>query len=242
MYLPRSADLANPFDEPRASSPPEISQLATLEHVLALEYLYAYFSIKTPEEATASLAAWPHLRDDVTFIRHFVLLIAVGEMLHLRWANQLLWELADRRLIPPGKFGPQLGVAETIPVSAAGGSTGRPRALRPLTRGDSGRFRRGRAAQRLHRGPVRTGHSDAAAACVSRRTLPVRLTNRERGDGPLRALPRHRPRRPPVPRSDPSLSPRSHARPTRRPGRQGCDHPLSTHHLRADHSLCHGAG
>ena len=132
VYLPRSADLANPFDSPEELAA-RISQLATLEHVLVLEYLYAYFSIKAPEEATAALAAWPHLRDDVTFIRHFVLLIAVGEMLHLRWANQLLWELADRRLIPPGKFGPQLGVAETIPVSAAGGSTGRPRALRPLT-------------------------------------------------------------------------------------------------------------
>ena len=103
VYLPRSADLANPFDSPEELAA-RISQLATLEHVLALEYLYAYFSIKAPEEATAALAAWPHLRDDVTFIRHFVLLIAVGEMLHLRWANQLLWELADRRLIPPGKF------------------------------------------------------------------------------------------------------------------------------------------
>jgi hypothetical protein len=133
VYLPRSADLANPFDCTDELAR-KISQLATLEHVLAVEYLYAYYSIKTPAEAAASLAAWPHLRDDVTFIRHFILLVAVGEMLHLRWANQLLWELADRRLIPPGKYGPQLGVAETIPVSAAGGGTGRPRALRPLTR------------------------------------------------------------------------------------------------------------
>jgi hypothetical protein len=133
VYLPRSADLANPFESADQLAE-KISQLATLEHVLAVEYLYAYYSIKTPEEATASLAAWPHLRDDVTFVRHFVLLIAVGEMLHLRWANQLLWELADRRLIPPGKYGPQLGVAQTIPVSAQGGKAGRPRALRPLTR------------------------------------------------------------------------------------------------------------
>ena len=133
VYLPRSAELANPFDSPDELAK-KISELATLEHVLAVEYLYAYYSIKTPDEAAASLAAWPHLRDDVTFIRHFILLIAVGEMLHLRWANQLLWELADRRLIPPGKYGPQLGVAEQIPVSAAAGAAGRPRALRPLTR------------------------------------------------------------------------------------------------------------
>lgn len=133
VYLPRSADLANPFDSPEELAE-KISQLATLEHVLAVEYLYAYYSIKKREETAGSVAAWPHLGDDVTFIRHFILLVAVGEMLHLRWANQLLWELADRRLIPPGKYGPQLGVADTIPVSAAGGGAGRPRALRPLTR------------------------------------------------------------------------------------------------------------
>jgi hypothetical protein len=134
VYLPRSADLANPFssaDELGA----KLSQLATLEHVLALEYLYALYSVKAPEETTALLGAWPHLSDDVTFIRHFVLLVAVGEMLHLRWANQLLWELADAGLIPPGKYGPQLGVAQTIPVSASGGFKGRPRALRALSRG-----------------------------------------------------------------------------------------------------------
>jgi hypothetical protein len=133
VYLPRSAELANPFESPEQLAE-KISQLATLEHVLALEYLYALYSIKTPEETTASLADWPHLRDDVTFVRHFVLLVAVSEMLHLRWANQLLWELADRRLIPPGKYGPQLGVADRIPVSAGAGRVARPRALRPLTR------------------------------------------------------------------------------------------------------------
>jgi hypothetical protein len=53
-------------------------------------------------------------------------------MLHLRWANQLLWELAEAGLVKRSDFGPQLGVAEVVPVSAAGGP--RPRALRPLTR------------------------------------------------------------------------------------------------------------
>ncbi len=133
VYLPRSGVLANPFasaDELGA----KLSQLATLEHVLALEYLYAFYSVKAPEETAGSLGAWPHLRDDVTFIRHFVLLVAVGEMMHLRWANQLLWELVDAGLLPRGKYGPQLGVAETIPVSAAGGAAGRKRALRVLSR------------------------------------------------------------------------------------------------------------
>ena len=33
--------------------------------------------------------------NDVVFMRHFVLLTAQSEMLHLRWANELLWELFD---------------------------------------------------------------------------------------------------------------------------------------------------
>jgi hypothetical protein len=134
VYLPRSADLANPFASPDELGA-KLSELAMLEHVLAIEYLYAYYSVKAPEETTGSFGAWPNLRDDVTFIRHFVLLVAVGEMLHLRWANQLLWELAEAGLIPTGKYGPQLGVATTIPVSAVGGAAGRARALRVLTQG-----------------------------------------------------------------------------------------------------------
>jgi hypothetical protein len=131
VYLPRSADLANPFASPDELGA-KLSQLATLEHVLALEYLYAFYTVKAPEETTASLSTWPHLRDDVTFIRHFVLVVAVGEMLHLRWANQLLWELAEAGFFPPGKYGPQLGVAASIPASAGGPGQSRPRALRVL--------------------------------------------------------------------------------------------------------------
>jgi hypothetical protein len=131
VFQPRSANTANPFANPDELAR-RLTELAPMEHVLALEYLYAYYSVRTPEEAASDLATWPHLQDDVTFIRHFVLLIAVGEMLHLRWANQLLWEMADHGLIPPGVYGPQLGVAATVPVSASGKP--RARALRPLTR------------------------------------------------------------------------------------------------------------
>jgi hypothetical protein len=130
VYRPRSADAANPFPSPRELAE-QISQLATLEHALALEYLYALYSVRSPAEAAAQ-AGWPALADDVTFVRHFILLVAVSEMMHLRWANQLLWELAEHNLIRRAEFGPQLGVAPRIPTSAAGGP--RPRALRPLTR------------------------------------------------------------------------------------------------------------
>jgi len=131
VYFPRSADSASPFASSTELAQ-QLSYLATLEHVLALEYLYALFSVRGPDEQGDVFKHWLTLRDDVTFIRHIVLLIAVGEMLHLRWANQLLWELADAGLIKRADFGPQLGVAAIVPVSAAGGP--RPRALRPLTR------------------------------------------------------------------------------------------------------------
>src|SRR5262249_29648392 len=99
------------------------------EHVLTLEYLYAYYSVRLPGEVPADQPA--ELRQDVVFIRHYVLLVAINEMQHLRWANQLLWELKDHGLIDPQKYGPSLGVAETVPAGAKGGD--RPRALRPLT-------------------------------------------------------------------------------------------------------------
>jgi hypothetical protein len=130
VYEPRSPNSANPFGSPDELAA-NIQGLAPLEHVLALEYLYAYFSVKSPAEAEAETAHWPTLTDDVTFIRHFIQLVAVGEMQHLRWANQLLWEMVEARLIKPGVFNPSLGVAEMIPNSAAGPP--RNRALRPLT-------------------------------------------------------------------------------------------------------------
>ena len=61
VYLPRSADLANPFGSPDELAG-KLSQLATLEHVLALEYLYAFYTVKAPEETAASLGTWPHLK------------------------------------------------------------------------------------------------------------------------------------------------------------------------------------
>jgi hypothetical protein len=131
LYQPRSADSAQPFAS-AAETADHITQLATLEHLLALEYLYAYHSVRERGEVPdGPLAAT--LRDDVVFIRHFVMLVTVNEMQHLRWANQLLWELKEHGLIDPTQYGPSLGVAATVPVSATGRP--RPRALRPLTPG-----------------------------------------------------------------------------------------------------------
>ena len=130
VYRPRTTDAATPFHSAEEMAD-HITYLATLEHVLTLEYLYAYTSIKTAQEIPDGPLA-TFLRDDVRFMRHFILLVAVNEMQHLRWANQLLWELREQNFIDPTQYGPSLGVSPTVPVCDAGGS--RPRALRPLTR------------------------------------------------------------------------------------------------------------
>jgi hypothetical protein len=128
VYQPRSPDTAQPFAS-AAEMADLITKLATLEHVLALEYLYAYYSVRQRAEVPDGPLAVT-LRDDVVFIRHFVMLVTVNEMQHLRLANQLLWELKAHGLIDP-KTGPSLGVATTIPICASRGP--RMRALRPLT-------------------------------------------------------------------------------------------------------------
>ncbi len=98
------------------------TRLAAMEMTLSLQYLYAYFSLADPE--TADTQKWPTLKDDLIFARRSVLEVAIGEMTHMRWANQLLWELE------PEGYEPILTPSETLP---AGKGKTRPRALRPLT-------------------------------------------------------------------------------------------------------------
>jgi hypothetical protein len=95
--------------------------LCGLEHVVLLEYLYAYYSLKQPEDFTNSRNS-----ADVLFVRHELLGIAVSEMRHLRWANQLLWTLAQRRLIRDR--GPALEPGRKVPTATGE----RDRQLRPL--------------------------------------------------------------------------------------------------------------
>jgi hypothetical protein len=130
MYRPSFEALAQPF-----SSVDELAlhlrTLATLEHVLALEYLYAMFSLASPSTLDpATSAKFPELAQDLTFARHEVLAIAVSEMRHLRWVNEILWKMSDNGLLKI-PFVPELGVAQRIPLSGRPGDD-RPRQLRPL--------------------------------------------------------------------------------------------------------------
>jgi hypothetical protein len=119
---------AAPFPSP-ADLAAHLRYLATLEHAVALEYLYALYSLHHPDKVPSEIAnKFSSLREDLTFARHELLAIAVSEMRHLRWANEMLWKLWHEELIPD--FSPELGLADKIPVDPP---ADRPRALRPLT-------------------------------------------------------------------------------------------------------------
>ena len=98
----------------------ELRRLCGLELVVMLEYLYAYYSLKQPADLAGARA------DDVAFVRHELLAVAVSEMRHLRWANQLLWTLAQTGRIVPRP--PVLIPGTNVPTA----SGTRPRSLRSL--------------------------------------------------------------------------------------------------------------
>jgi hypothetical protein len=136
IYHPQEPEPANPLASPDALAD-KLAELATLEHAVALEYLYARYSLKNPDDVAEKT-----LKDDLTFVRHEILFIAVSEMRHLRWANQLIWSLEHAGMLAKN-IGPSLGVAEQIPVakdqsrppqlpSPPGSFTLRPRQLRAL--------------------------------------------------------------------------------------------------------------
>jgi Ferritin-like len=91
-------------------------ELAGMEMALIIEYLYALFSLRHPDEATDP--AWPSLADDLRAVRQTVLMVAVGEMTHLRWVNQMLW-LLDRHGVHPGgwRYQPIVTWADRIKVA-----------------------------------------------------------------------------------------------------------------------------
>jgi hypothetical protein len=102
-------------------------ELAPMELTVAFQYLYALFSIHQTDEVPAT--RWPTMHDDVVAIRRIIALIAIGEMTHLRWVNQILWELHRAGAFPDGKvYRPVLKIAHSVPDDA-----GRPPLLRPLT-------------------------------------------------------------------------------------------------------------
>ncbi len=87
-------------------------ELATLELTLALEYLYAYFSLRSPDQVTAEQESdWPGLTADLRAARQLILSVALSEMTHLRWINQVMWLVLNAD--------PQLGTYQPVLTPAA---------------------------------------------------------------------------------------------------------------------------
>lgn len=111
-------------------------KLAPMELTLALEYLYAYFSLREPDEVTPEQeAAWPGLTEDLRGARQLILSVALSEMTHLRWVNQILW-LVYKTYPEHGTYVPCLEPSQTVEEPDPDDETKeivRPRALRPAT-------------------------------------------------------------------------------------------------------------
>ena len=128
-YSLPSQEEAEPFKDPEELAEVLRTRLAPLEMALALEYLYARSSLLTEDEARAK--AGVRAADCVIYTRHFLLLTAASEMLHLRWANELLWRLYQEKLIE-GHYEPILIPASEIPLPPKNIRPPRPFAMRRL--------------------------------------------------------------------------------------------------------------
>jgi hypothetical protein len=93
-------------------------ELAPLEFTLSMVYLYALFSLRAPEEVTAEEhQTWHSLAEDLAAARQSLLAVAVSEMTHLRWVNQMLWTLGRAGFDTKHPYKP---VVRPLPPPAAG--------------------------------------------------------------------------------------------------------------------------
>ncbi|MEB3283145.1 MAG: ferritin-like domain-containing protein [Lyngbya sp.] len=95
----------------------ELNYLATVEHALCIEYLYAHYSLNAPMRLPDTGAS--EQTKHIFAAANEVFMIAVDEMRHLRWVNEALDLLGQP---------PSLGRAESL-----GRIFNRPFQLKPLT-------------------------------------------------------------------------------------------------------------
>jgi hypothetical protein len=119
VYEPPRHGQAEPYKDAAEMIDALANQLAPMEMTLALEYLYSLFSLRTPAEAPKD--RWLTMPDDLLAVRQSLTLVAVGEMTHLRWVNQLLWELDRAGFYPQGKhYAPVIRHSEHGPIGLRG--------------------------------------------------------------------------------------------------------------------------
>jgi hypothetical protein len=113
LYVPQTIETANPFRSPSILEERLCKTLAPLELTLTFEYLYARFSLLTFDEAKRKRVRG--LSGAVMLARDRLMMIAISEMQHLRWVNQMLWELYQHKLVP--SYEPVLTLATEVPTS-----------------------------------------------------------------------------------------------------------------------------
>ncbi|HKM61077.1 MAG TPA: ferritin-like domain-containing protein [Acidisphaera sp.] len=74
----------------------ELRYLATVEHALAVEYLYAHYSIDAPRVLHETTPPDPDLERRFKAAEQ-IFMIAVDEMRHFRWANEALALLGEKK-------------------------------------------------------------------------------------------------------------------------------------------------
>jgi hypothetical protein len=114
LYVPQTIFTANPFKSPEELAKELRDTLGPLEIALTFEYLYARFSLLDETETQDEM-----LRSAVLLARELLLLIVTSEMQHLRFVNQILWDLLHAGLIPDKNFMPVLVPAQRVPTSTA---------------------------------------------------------------------------------------------------------------------------
>ena len=119
VYTPPSPDHAQPYADAAEMIHALENELAPMELTLALEYLYSMFSLKSMRELPKD--RWSTLADDLAAVRQSLIIVAASEMTHLRWVNQLLWELDRAGFYPHGKhYAPVLRHSAHGPIGLKG--------------------------------------------------------------------------------------------------------------------------
>jgi hypothetical protein len=107
LYIPQADIAANPFDSSKDLNDKLKNYLAPLELALTFEYLYALFSLRDSKKVKGD-----ELKGAVQLARDRLLLITMSEMQHLRWVNEIIWNLpTDER---EGPFKPVLEIPEDL--------------------------------------------------------------------------------------------------------------------------------
>lgn len=129
VYVPDDAKLANPYDT-LSELDDSLKAAAQIELALAIEYLFAMYSLNDK-------IANDEIRGDIAFAKHELLAIAVSEMRHLRWANQIRLELRHAGMLEE-PYEPVLSAAVKVPCGTKSKNTScvngrRPIEMRPIS-------------------------------------------------------------------------------------------------------------